>query len=229
MKNRIVGFHNPADGTITIMHPTGIACHSDGTVTVPQSGFHPAHRTRGYEMPSGYRVIRLHGKQHYVHRLICEAFNSRPPTEKHEVDHIDRNPRNNAPSNLRWVLHVENMENRDITDAVIAKYGVRSTEQSAYNKARYAANPEKFRKINAESYQRDKEKRKERNRKWHAEHREESRAYHLKRMQDPEYVAQKRANAKANYEKKKAAGMIHVKIDGHWKWIMPEEYNANQG
>jgi len=48
-----------------------------------------------------------------IHRLVAEAFI--PKIEgKEEVDHIDRNPANNALTNLHWVDRKENCENTGI-------------------------------------------------------------------------------------------------------------------
>ena len=45
-----------------------------------------------------------------VHRLVAYAF-LRKDELADEVDHIDGNPANNRVENLRWVTHIENMNN----------------------------------------------------------------------------------------------------------------------
>jgi len=47
-----------------------------------------------------------------VHRLVGQYFLEKPTPEKCIIDHIDRNKTNNHVSNLRWVTHMENSNNR---------------------------------------------------------------------------------------------------------------------
>ena len=56
---------------------------------------------------------RINGKyvQMYVSRVVYAFLHGSIP-EGLEIDHIDRNPANNKPSNLRAVTHYENMQNR---------------------------------------------------------------------------------------------------------------------
>lgn len=53
------------------------------------------------------------------HRLVALQFIPNPEN-KPEVDHIDRNRQNNHVSNLRWVTHQENQNNK-ITTIVLAE------------------------------------------------------------------------------------------------------------
>jgi hypothetical protein len=64
----------------------------------------------------GYKTLRLGvgKKKHKIHRLVAHAFLPAPTSDDCEVDHIDRDKLNNHPSNLRWVSHLVNMENRNL-------------------------------------------------------------------------------------------------------------------
>ena len=66
---------------------------------------------------SGYRNVQLWNKGKFktclAHRLVAAAFISEPPSDKHEVAHGDGDRTNNAAGNQRWVLHLENMRDRD--------------------------------------------------------------------------------------------------------------------
>ncbi|MFZ5667990.1 MAG: HNH endonuclease signature motif containing protein [Pseudomonadota bacterium] len=57
----------------------------------------------------GKMEVTFLGKRFAVHRLVCEAFNGRPPPEKPLCLHLDENFRNNRPENLAWGTQSENM------------------------------------------------------------------------------------------------------------------------
>lgn len=62
--------------------------------------------TRG----SPYLRITL-GRQRtvqYVHILVALAFHGKMPRNKHQVSHLDGDPRNNRPSNLTYMTRSEN-------------------------------------------------------------------------------------------------------------------------
>lgn len=56
----------------------------------------------------GYVISTIKGPQRKVHRLVCEAFHGPPPPGKDQVRHLDGDPSNNHPANLRWGTAKEN-------------------------------------------------------------------------------------------------------------------------
>ena len=51
----------------------------------------------------------------YVHRLVAAAFLGEAPPGARYVDHIDNDPDNNRPENLRWTTNGANMRNQAVT------------------------------------------------------------------------------------------------------------------
>ena len=76
----------------------------------------------------GYLIVNLCQdcicKNHKVHRLVADHFIPKPDSDcKLEVDHIINDKTNNTVSNLRWVLHRQNMWNgKKIQKATSSKY-----------------------------------------------------------------------------------------------------------
>lgn len=54
-------------------------------------------------------VLVCKNKSVLLHRLVASAFHGPPPNAKSECMHLDGDPQNNIPSNLRWGSHLENM------------------------------------------------------------------------------------------------------------------------
>lgn len=48
-------------------------------------------------------------QMHYVHRLVCEAFNPNPHNLP-VINHIDEDKTNNAAGNLEWCTHSHNVK-----------------------------------------------------------------------------------------------------------------------
>ncbi len=67
-------------------------------------------------------MISFHGKTKRVmiHSVVAECWHGKRP-EGYQIDHIDRNSRNNDYRNLRYVTHSEQMKNRKLSDATIAR------------------------------------------------------------------------------------------------------------
>lgn len=76
-----------------------------------------------YYNPQGYRLVCIGKSDWYLaSRIIAECFLPNPDNLP-QVDHKDRNPKNNHVSNLRWVSAKENLENRK--DYSNSPYGVK--------------------------------------------------------------------------------------------------------
>ena len=133
------------------LHPTlDILCDSMGRVFLPATRGYKAHWTFGSLHKTGHRRVCIAGKTYKVARLICEAFHGLAPADRPTCDHIDRNRDRNVPENLRWLdTHGQN-NNRQICYDSLKKYGVRKCEdRNAYQRARYANNPEEILAKNA--------------------------------------------------------------------------------
>lgn len=70
----------------------------------------------GHMTEKGYRSISMchQGKKvtKSVHRLICSAFHGPAPEKSSQARHLDGNPENNLPANLRWGSQYENWQDR---------------------------------------------------------------------------------------------------------------------
>ena len=73
----------------------------------------------GTVKPDGYVRVKIDKKLYYLHRLIWLYHYGVWPTE---IDHIDRNPSNNAVENLREVSRSVNMRNTKLKRATTSKY-----------------------------------------------------------------------------------------------------------
>ena len=73
----------------------------------------PNGRPAGSFMTNGYRKIRMDGANYLSHRLAWLYVHGEWP--KHEIDHVDGDPSNNAWSNLRSASHRQNLRNQRIS------------------------------------------------------------------------------------------------------------------
>lgn len=64
----------------------------------------------GRKMPNDYWSIGYKGKSRYAHRIVWEIHYGEIP-DGMQIDHIDKNKRNNKISNLRLVTHKSNHQN----------------------------------------------------------------------------------------------------------------------
>lgn len=56
----------------------------------------------------GYPAVTVNGRQHSVHRLVCEAFNGPPPFPGALVRHLNDVKTDNRAENLAWGTMKEN-------------------------------------------------------------------------------------------------------------------------
>lgn len=94
--------------------------------------------TPGYRAAStglaGFRmIIRINGlgKTFKVARLVCEAFHGAPPFELAVVMHLDDDPANNRPENLRWATQKENLNAPQFIDYCKSRTGDNSTREKS--------------------------------------------------------------------------------------------------
>lgn len=72
--------------------------------------------------PSGYLTVKVGGSINghmLLHRVVMLTWKPTPEAENLTVDHLDHNKRNNALSNLEWVVEEENLR-RAAEDSVKA-------------------------------------------------------------------------------------------------------------
>lgn len=77
---------------------------------VRSAGGKKAGTVAGYTDPLGYIIIQVKGVSYRAHRLAFLYMEGAFPPD--QVDHIDRNPSNNAWSNLRKCTSAENQLNK---------------------------------------------------------------------------------------------------------------------
>ena len=80
----------------------------------------------------GYYVVSIKQKNPEVHRLIAKTFLFFEDDKKDQVDHIDRNKKNNDLLNLRYVSRSENMRNTGVWKTNTSGYKGVSCEKGKY-------------------------------------------------------------------------------------------------
>lgn len=134
------------------------------------------HLKRGYN--GGYLMTsvdaRKTGRHDYpVHRLVAMAFIPNPDGLT-EIDHIDRNRQNNSIENLRWVTRYENCMNTG-RGQKLRELGIKAGTPE-YMKWWTENHAEELKEYHHNRYMENKEKYREKNREYYAEHHEEIRA-----------------------------------------------------
>jgi hypothetical protein len=85
---------------------------ADGTLTRKTSyGQYKAGQVAGTRMLEGYYQMGIGGKRHLVHRVVFYMATGQDPQGYH-VDHINGDPSDNRPDNLRLATQVENLRHR---------------------------------------------------------------------------------------------------------------------
>ena len=64
----------------------------------------------GYKRPDGYIEVKKHKHKMLAHRVVYYISRKKDPGD-YFIDHIDGNPSNNHPNNLRVANHMQNMRN----------------------------------------------------------------------------------------------------------------------
>ncbi|MEY4201002.1 MAG: phage vB SPuM [Verrucomicrobiota bacterium] len=92
-------------------------------------------RPAGCDAGNAYRVIRICGQLYGAHRLVMAWVTGTDPGTAY-IDHWDRNPKNNAPWNLRLCNQSQNMANVPRTGWTVDKNGY-YVAQIKYQRKRY--------------------------------------------------------------------------------------------
>ena len=76
------------------------------TLTWKARGAKPA----GRGLENGYIQVQVDGVRYMAHRIVFKMVSGNDPG-KLQIDHIDRNKKNNSPSNLRLATNAQNKQN----------------------------------------------------------------------------------------------------------------------
>ena len=100
-------------------HASGLMVSAHGRADTPYKG-----KQFGCVDSGGYMHVKVNGRPTRVHRLVAETFWPNPrPDVYDEIDHIDRNRKNNRISNLHWSNRVLNCLNNDADNVYLRPSG----------------------------------------------------------------------------------------------------------
>lgn len=118
---------------------------SEGRVLItPHTGVMPNGGVRHYECRASFGtwqrtehrfVFVYRGHTYKVARLVCEAFHGQPPVDRPVCMHLDENPANNRPDNLRWGTQKENLNAPGFLEYCRGRKGDASPTAKARQKA----------------------------------------------------------------------------------------------
>ena len=80
------------------------------------------HSSAGCNNKKQYFITRINGNLYLNHRIIYSIVNNINLTIAQIIDHIDRQPQNNHPNNLRIVTDIENQRNQTKRKNTSSKY-----------------------------------------------------------------------------------------------------------
>jgi hypothetical protein len=102
------GYYSVTDDGRVWAHPRVFPRAGTSGQPIRGRGLRPASKESGHLTVA--LTVETRSKSHAVHLLVAEAFIG-PRPEGHHTDHIDRNPKNNCRSNLRYVTPRINFHN----------------------------------------------------------------------------------------------------------------------
>lgn len=89
---------------------------------------------------TGYWQVAIHKKKMNVHRLVALAFLGDPPTQEHQVNHINGIRTDSRLANLEWVTASENIRHAYRSNGRVNPFKGRMSDQHPTSRAVVATN-----------------------------------------------------------------------------------------